>query len=59
MVDVMCEPKLLPALLDSSSRVRGVNFTIYTLQVNYSKFTVKIIGALHRAPHLYIGCDVV
>ena len=40
-------------------RVRGVNFTIYTLQVNYSKFTVKIIGALHRAPRLYIGCDVV
>ena len=47
-------------VLSRSSRVRGVNFTIYNLHVNLRKITVKRIGALHRRRPLYMGrCDVV
>ena len=39
-------------------RVRGVNFTIYSLHVNLRKFTVKRIGCFTLAlPSLHHGSD--
>ena len=40
------------------TRVRGVNFTIYSLHVNLRKFTVKRIGCFTLAlPSLHHGSD--